>query len=259
MSFGDDDDRWFAARRGIIGQLADSAGDEDADVGLASCCAQAGGAHRVSKPAIDVLIGRRHGQRKHRCRRPQAAHVPVEQERLAAVGPQRFVDTLAVQESVIEHRNDGVFLIEDAAVDVHHRLHVSERTITIKYRSTTSFGPLTVRCSTGSRRSDKIPPVLSVLRGGGLASQPDASPHVCTNAGGRSAHDRRDRDSLAGVDGERRTSGRGRDRGGPQRPAGTARCRALWTRQQRRRRVCRRANADAARGRCLGVPHRPCG
>ena len=56
--------------------------------------------------------------------------MPVEQERLAVVGPQRLVNAFAVEKSVIEHRNDRVLLIDDAAVDVHHRVHSHERTTT---------------------------------------------------------------------------------------------------------------------------------
>ena len=56
-----------------------------------------------------------------RGRRAQPAHVAVEEERLAVVGAQRLVDALAVQEPVIEDRDDRVLLVGHAPVDVHRR------------------------------------------------------------------------------------------------------------------------------------------
>ncbi len=54
--------------------------------------------------------------------------MPVEQKRLTVVGAQRFVDALAVQEPVIEDRDDRVFLVEHAPVDVNGRGHEIEGT-----------------------------------------------------------------------------------------------------------------------------------
>ena len=50
-------------------------------------------------------------------------HVPVEEKRLAVVGPERLVHALAVEKSVVEDRDDRVLLVEHPAVDVHRRCH----------------------------------------------------------------------------------------------------------------------------------------
>ena len=81
------------------------------------------GAHRAAAPLGDFLVADRYGQFEHPRRRAQAAHVAVEEERLAVVRAQRLVHALAVQKSVIEHRNHRVLIVEQPAVDVHHGAH----------------------------------------------------------------------------------------------------------------------------------------
>src|SRR5262245_50564218 len=49
----------------------------------------------------------------------------VEQKRLTVAGPQRLVDTLAVEKTVIEHRNRGVLLIGHAAINIDSSCHKS--------------------------------------------------------------------------------------------------------------------------------------
>ena len=55
----------------------------------------------------------------------QAAHVPIEEERLPMVRAQRLVDALAVQEAVIEDRNRRRRRVGDPAVHIDHRTHVA--------------------------------------------------------------------------------------------------------------------------------------
>ena len=113
------------AGRRIVRELADTARDEDADVRLAAVrrLAQPGGAHRLAAPRVHLFVGQRDGQRDHAGRVPQPPHVPIEEKRLAVVGAPRLVDALAVQKAVIEDRDDGVLLIEHAAVDVDRGCH----------------------------------------------------------------------------------------------------------------------------------------
>ena len=87
---------------------------------------EAAGAHRLAESRVDLRVGERHRKRKHVGRPAQPPHVTLEQERLAVVRAQRFIDAFAVQKSVIEHRDDGVFLIADAPVDVDDGCHRRE-------------------------------------------------------------------------------------------------------------------------------------
>ena len=54
----------------------------------------------------------------HPRRVAQPPHVPVVQERPPVIRAHRFVDALAVEEAVVEHRDDGIAIAADAAVDV---------------------------------------------------------------------------------------------------------------------------------------------
>ena len=88
----------------------------------------------------------------------------VEQKRLAVVGPQRLVDAFAVEKPVVEHRDDGVLLIGDAAVDVDHRAHVQEYTLGIQWTQRPNsydkmlfvFGPFGSVRRCGERSSDRM-------------------------------------------------------------------------------------------------------
>ena len=106
MRLDDDDDRRRRAGGRVVGELADAARHQDADVGLAPGRAEAGGApssrgsarrsrRRSSGTGSASIAGRR----------AQAAHVPVEEKWLAVVGAQRLVDALAVEKAVIEDRD----------------------------------------------------------------------------------------------------------------------------------------------------------
>ena len=65
-----------------------------------------------------------HRQIQHPHGGAETPHVAVEQEHPAVVGSDRLVDAFAVQEAVIEHRDDGVGLVQQAAVHVHHCAHL---------------------------------------------------------------------------------------------------------------------------------------
>jgi hypothetical protein len=65
-------------------------------------------AHGVDRPFHVLLVDARHIEHDHRRGRAQPLHVPVEEERLAVVRPDRFVDALTEQEPVIEHRDRRV-------------------------------------------------------------------------------------------------------------------------------------------------------
>ena len=96
----------------VVGELADAAGDQDADVRLAAAGRpEAGGAHRLAKRAAISSSVSGTGSASIAADVAQPAHVAVEEERLAVVGAQRLVDAFAVQEPVIEDRDDRVLLI----------------------------------------------------------------------------------------------------------------------------------------------------
>ncbi len=122
---GDDDDRRFAAGGRVVGQLADAARHQDSQIGFAAAGPELGRAHRVAKAAVDLVIGERNVERQHRRRRSQPAHMAIEQERFAVVGPQRLVDPFAVQKPMVEHGNHRVLAVDHAAVDIDHRAHAT--------------------------------------------------------------------------------------------------------------------------------------
>ena len=120
----DDDDRRRGTGRRIVGELADTACDENPDVGLATgAVAETGSAHRLPEPRVDLRVGKRDVERQHARGVPQPAHVALEEERLPVVGPQRLVDAFAVEKPMIEHRDDGVLPVGHAAVHVHPCCH----------------------------------------------------------------------------------------------------------------------------------------
>ena len=84
---------------------------------------QAGRAQGLAESRFDLRVGKRNAEGEHVGRPAQPPHVPFEQKRLAVVGPKRLVNTFAVEEALIEHGDDGVFLVRDAAVDVHRGWH----------------------------------------------------------------------------------------------------------------------------------------
>ena len=99
------------------------------DVGLAvRAVAEPGGAHRLAEARVDLARRSAGRQREHAGRLAQPPHVAVEEERLAVVGPQRFVDAFAVEKPVIEDRDDRVLLVGHAAVDVDRGCHRTKRT-----------------------------------------------------------------------------------------------------------------------------------
>ena len=102
----DDDDRRRRAGGRIVGELADAAGHQDPDVGLAVRPSPRPAARIVSRKRASIsVVGQRHGERHHAGRLAQPPHVPIEEKRLPVVGAQRLVDALAVQEAVIEDRD----------------------------------------------------------------------------------------------------------------------------------------------------------
>ena len=99
--------------RGIVGELADAAGDQHADVGL--CRLQACCSHGVfdcvassssEKARRSIIPAERRRRRMWR----------VVEERPAVIRAQRLVDAFAVEEAVVEDRDDRVALAGDAAV-----------------------------------------------------------------------------------------------------------------------------------------------
>ena len=54
----------------------------------------------------------------------QPPHVRSEEERLATVGAEHFVDAVAEDEAVIEHRHRRVVLAAEPTIDVHHGCHL---------------------------------------------------------------------------------------------------------------------------------------
>ena len=122
----DDDERRRGAGRGVVGEIADAAGQQDADVGfVAGRVTQCGSRHGLAASGVNRRVAERHVEREHAGRGAKPPHVPIEQKRLAVVGPQRFVHALTVQKPVIEHRDDRMLLVDDTAVDVDCGSHGS--------------------------------------------------------------------------------------------------------------------------------------
>ena len=105
----------------IVGEVADAAGEQHADVGLPASKVRR--RHRVADPRSQVGVGEWHVEDDHPGRIAQAADVTVVQERPAVIGPHRLVDPLAVEEAVIEDRHHGLALRGDAPVHVDRRRH----------------------------------------------------------------------------------------------------------------------------------------
>ena len=121
MRLDDHDERGFGRGRQVVGEIADPARDQQPDIRLAAAGRpEPGGAHRLVEARGDLIVAEGHRQVEHRGRRPQPAHVAVEEKRLAVVSAQRLVDSFAEQKPVVEDRNDRVRFVCDAAVDVHH-------------------------------------------------------------------------------------------------------------------------------------------
>jgi hypothetical protein len=117
----DDDDRWRRRRLDVVGQLADATGDQHSDVRLGAIQARRCG--RFADVGGELVVGKRDVERDHGRRRTEPAHVPIVEKRPAVVGAQRLVNALAVQESVVEHRDDRVTLVGDPSVYVDRRCH----------------------------------------------------------------------------------------------------------------------------------------
>ena len=79
-------------------------------------------AHYV-KRAAEAVVRAGHVEGHHPGGRPQPREVPLEQERPPIVGAQRLVNALAVQEPMVEHRDDGLFPRHDLSVHVDDGSH----------------------------------------------------------------------------------------------------------------------------------------
>ena len=80
----------------------------------------------------------------------------IEEKRLAVVRPPGLVHAFAVQEPVIEDRDHGVLLVEQAAVDVDRRCHQLESTTGHARRSTGRVSALWTAWLVVSKRSDRL-------------------------------------------------------------------------------------------------------
>ena len=114
------DQRWRGRGLEIVGEIADAAGQQNADVGLAQIAGRADG---VVDPLPQILIAERNVEREISGRRAQAAAVLLVEERHPVVGPQRLVDAFAEQEPVIVDGNDRLIRRRDDPVDVDRSLH----------------------------------------------------------------------------------------------------------------------------------------
>ncbi len=100
VRFDDDHRGRVRAGRRVVDEVADAAGEQDADVGLVG---DVRGGDGGGDAGVHFRVGPGHGQRNLFGGLPQPRHVRLVQERLLPVGPEHLVDALAVQEPVIEH------------------------------------------------------------------------------------------------------------------------------------------------------------
>jgi len=120
LRLDDDDDRGIRRRLGIVGERADAARDEHADVDLAVDLRER---LRIANLRRELLVGEGERQLNHPRRPPQPPHVAVVEKRAPVIGAHRFVDALAVEEAVIEDGDHRIALRRDASINIDHRRH----------------------------------------------------------------------------------------------------------------------------------------
>ena len=120
LRLDDDDERrgWSGFR--VVGQLADAARDQHANVGFA---VEVRRGHRVGDVRRQGVVRERDVEGDHRRRPAQPPDVAVVEEHAPVVGPQRLVDSLAVDEPVIVDRHHRLIGRGNLAIDVHRSAH----------------------------------------------------------------------------------------------------------------------------------------
>ena len=120
LRFDDDHDRWRRRGSHIVGQFANAACEEDADV---SVTGERGRGSCLVDPRAQRLVVEGHVEVEVASRVAQPSDVSIVEKRHAVVRAQDFVDAFAVHEPVIEDRNDGRVGRRDRSVDVDCAAH----------------------------------------------------------------------------------------------------------------------------------------
>jgi hypothetical protein len=120
----DDHDRRVRCCLGIVGELSDSARQQDADIRLGT--PEVSRCDRFANLFCQSVIGERHVEDDHLRRPAQPLHVPLVEERPAVIRAERLVNALAVEKPVVENGNRRIALAADAPVDVDRGCHRRE-------------------------------------------------------------------------------------------------------------------------------------
>jgi len=124
LRLDDDDDRGDRRRLRVVGELADAARDEHADVHVA---ADARGRVGLANLRREIVVGKGERQLDHARGSTEPRHVPVVEKRSLVIRAHRLVDAFAVEEAVIEDRYHRIALGRDASVDVDRCRHSGQQ------------------------------------------------------------------------------------------------------------------------------------